>query len=449
MRGKLNQKDKGEDVSDVLDLLTQIAGLIFEAENPLRHATEIVRQIALSHKADISTLFVVEEGSTLVLKAGVASLRGEEIELPTNSYELDWSAKSEQDMENKGLTAFVAVSGEALSVESYEELVEKHPAHRGVWDQIIYPYGIRDPETGFGCFYGVPLRRSTKGHLRDTIIGVFKIERRMSKPKFTKEDHRVFDLVAAHLSLVLQASYRVQNRVFSDVTHAISGGLARTLLALDMCYAVANERERNIDEAFQYIEKNLPKAMGLLDKACRRLNAVLDASRDPDRMTEETLGRMWESIVSDVELKADRNIQESNVELDIQQPLTLNTKIRLRSMEFYDLSSILGNLLENAIRYARTGGPITVEFKVIVTAGKRQLAFRVADHGGGIPEDILRQVSDTHYNEIYRLPGTSGAKGTGLRRVFGLANLNDWKVKWEIENGSEFEVRTPDFRSSV
>jgi len=77
----------------------------------------------------------------------------------------------------------------------------------------------------------------------------------------------------------------------------------------------------------------------------------------------------------------------------------------------------------------------------------KQLVFRVWDMGPGIPRDVIKKAEATNYTELYRLPSISKTiQGTGLRRVFGLAKHNHWKVTYQIREGSIFEITTPDFQ---
>ena len=439
---------------DILDLLTKIAHLIFQTENPLSHAYEIVKQTATSQEADISTLFVVE-GSRLKLKGGVAYLNKREIELPkTHVYELDWNANDENAMKEKGLTGYVAISGKSMFVKSYDELVNisLHPSHTGKWDQTIYPDGLEHEKTGFQCLYAVPLGRSIEGNPKDTVMGVFKIERRKYRPVFSEQDKKMFDLVAAHLSLLLQAFYRAQNRVFSDVAHAIGGGLGRSYTTLTLCQEILNNKERDPAFVFSYLEKHLPGAIEMLNKAVQRLNLVLDASRDPDLIIEETVGHLWRSIVAEVELKANLKLDESKVVLNLHHPITNETKLKMRSLEYHDLSAILGNLLDNAIRHAETEKPVDVS--IVMEDQKisgqepavKELTFRVADNGRGIPPEKLQKLENTKYSDIHRLPGADRVSGgTGLRRVFGLVNYNKWRVSYNTKTGTSFDIITPNF----
>jgi signal transduction histidine kinase len=71
---------------------------------------------------------------------------------------------------------------------------------------------------------------------------------------------------------------------------------------------------------------------------------------------------------------------------------------------------ILGNLLDNALRYTKPGG--TVELHGRVDAGS--VHFEVRDAGAGLPEEELRRV----FERFYRAPGDD-TEGSGL----GLATV--------------------------
>jgi len=66
---------------------------------------------------------------------------------------------------------------------------------------------------------------------------------------------------------------------------------------------------------------------------------------------------------------------------------------------------MLGNLLDNAIRYTQQGGQVTVR----VTAGTNAVVLSVEDNGPGIPEQERERV----FERFYRVLGT-GTEGCGL-----------------------------------
>ncbi|MGH8621392.1 MAG: sensor histidine kinase, partial [Burkholderiales bacterium] len=66
---------------------------------------------------------------------------------------------------------------------------------------------------------------------------------------------------------------------------------------------------------------------------------------------------------------------------------------------------MLGNLLDNAIRYTQQGGQVTVR----VTVAPAAVSLSVEDNGPGIPEPERARV----FERFYRVLGT-GTEGCGL-----------------------------------
>lgn len=69
-------------------------------------------------------------------------------------------------------------------------------------------------------------------------------------------------------------------------------------------------------------------------------------------------------------------------------------------------AELIGNLLDNAIRYNRSGG--TVSVRLVDAAGGPLV--EIDDNGPGIPEHEREKVWD----RFYRIPGRNGVSGTGL-----------------------------------
>jgi signal transduction histidine kinase len=70
-----------------------------------------------------------------------------------------------------------------------------------------------------------------------------------------------------------------------------------------------------------------------------------------------------------------------------------------------ELRTLIGNLLENAVRYTGTGGVIDIS----VDRTNSAIVFEVRDTGPGIPEDVIDRV----FTRFVRLPGAE-AEGSGL-----------------------------------
>lgn len=105
------------------------------------------------------------------------------------------------------------------------------------------------------------------------------------------------------------------------------------------------------------------------------------------------------------------------------------------------LGEMLGNLIDNALRYTQPGGRVTVR----IIRDDSELHLEVEDNGPGIPAmereriferfyriegsgqqgsglglSIVREIAHRHHAEIYVLPGADGC-GTLMRVIFGIS----------------------------
>jgi two-component system phosphate regulon sensor histidine kinase PhoR len=113
------------------------------------------------------------------------------------------------------------------------------------------------------------------------------------------------------------------------------------------------------------------------------------------------------------------------------------------------LEQVLGNLIENAIKYGRQGGRVTVGARVVQGT---QAEVQVADDGPGIPTEALHRVFERFYRVDKARSREQGGTGLGLSIVKHLVQSHDGKVWAESELGRGaifyftiplFESRTP------
>lgn len=106
-----------------------------------------------------------------------------------------------------------------------------------------------------------------------------------------------------------------------------------------------------------------------------------------------------------------------------------------------ELTRVVRNLLDNAIRHTPPGG--TVE--VAVCGGEHHAEVSVLDGCGGIPAHDLDRVFDLAYRgDAARTPGTAGGAGLGLAIARGLVDVLDGDIAVRNEpGGCRFTVRLP------
>ncbi len=100
---------------------------------------------------------------------------------------------------------------------------------------------------------------------------------------------------------------------------------------------------------------------------------------------------------------------------------------------------MLYNLVENAIKYNRTDGTVTVSAK----REKNEVVLTVADTGNGIDESFRGQIFEPFFRVDKSRSRELGGVGLGLAMVREIVRVHDGKieVRGNEQNGTTFEVR--------
>ncbi len=106
-----------------------------------------------------------------------------------------------------------------------------------------------------------------------------------------------------------------------------------------------------------------------------------------------------------------------------------------------DLSLLVRNLLDNAVRYTKADGTIIAA----VAADNGSVVLRVSDTGSGIPSKDLTRVFERFYRVDRARSRETGGTGLGLAIVRHVAENHGGTVTVtsELGRGSTFEVRLP------
>ncbi len=106
-----------------------------------------------------------------------------------------------------------------------------------------------------------------------------------------------------------------------------------------------------------------------------------------------------------------------------------------------DLSLLVRNLLDNAIRNTRPGGRVDVE----VRADRGEVVLVVADTGVGIPTRDLDRIFERFYRVDRARSRETGGTRLGLSIVRHVIENHGGRIRVESElgRGTRFEVRLP------
>ena len=395
---------------------------------------QILADVAKSYEADISTLFRVSGDRTFLVLEAVYDNR-QKMEIKGDPYTLQWPDPDLDNRRGHGVTCWVAEHGEALFMPDLNSL-RSHPAYAGAgqWDGKLFPNNsVADRENGFGCFYAVPLSTGP-GLPRDTVIGVFKIERRRNRPVFDTHEMKAFDLAATSISRTLQqyqSTDTTLRRVLSEAAHILRGRLSDSRSVMEMCVKVLESEKPNVS----YVRSHLPNAESLLRASCARIERVLEAYRGNPSPSDFKLEAV---VAAAIEAGfADQNRCKVGWETPPE------TTIRLTSVQRYDLETVLLNLLRNADQHSKSTEP--VQLHVRTTSGGA-VEFRIIDQGVGLPPEKVERAKEAAKSGVQEeallvVRGT----GTGLRRVFHFAKEYDWAVVHDssVSRGTAFIITIP------
>lgn len=136
------------------------------------------------------------------------------------------------------------------------------------------------------------------------------------------------------------------------------------------------------------------------------INNILNASRYDRRhlklrLKEETMAHIYDAISDDMQLRA----RSQNRLLSVDLPTTLPTV----AADVTGIGEVLGNLIDNAIKYSHEGGAVNVT----AAATSDFVTVTVADQGIGMPDQVIGNLFHKFYRS-HRSRETVAGTGIGL-----------------------------------
>lgn len=220
---------------------------------------------------------------------------------------------------------------------------------------------------------------------------------------------------------------RQQNNFLLSITHELKSPLASIKLAMETLNRRALKPEQ--------VQRIATMSLEDVDRLERMVENILLASRmeDPNHHFEHLdfdLSACTRQVVDSLQ----RRYPAQLVQLETEAGLRLNG-------DELALSSVILNLVDNALKYSPSGSPVQVGLK---HSGER-LLLRVADRGPGIPDAEKTRV----FQRFYRIGNeeTRSSKGTGLGlfivQEIVRAHSGQIVLKDREGGGSVFEIALP------
>ena len=230
----------------------------------------------------------------------------------------------------------------------------------------------------------------------------------------------------------LEAANAAKDRLFAIISHDLrKPALAFRGITKKVKYLIQKEK---FETLFKYGNS--------LEKAAYSLNNLL--SNLLNWVLQQQAMLPYDPVPIDVEAEV-KEIYDLFQQMAADKGIDLEVAIPASTIAFADLNAfttIIRNLLDNAIKYTPVGGKIEVTSKKIADG----ILLRIADTGIGMDKTQIEKLFE--FDTKKSQEGTSGELGTGLglNLVWDLVKLNKGQIKVESQwnQGTTFEVLFPE-----
>jgi signal transduction histidine kinase/CheY-like chemotaxis protein len=168
------------------------------------------------------------------------------------------------------------------------------------------------------------------------------------------------------------------------------------------------------------------------------INDILDFTKlETDKIQLENRPANIRDLLSNIKNTYESLAKEKGLELTLDVDDKIGEVFEIDEMK---LAQILGNLINNAIKFTDNGSVGLAVKYLEDTADTARLKFNVIDTGVGIPEDFLGEIFDTFTQPKSVTTKKQGGSGLGLAIVKKLAALygSEVTIQTEIGKGSTF-----------
>ena len=226
-------------------------------------------------------------------------------------------------------------------------------------------------------------------------------------------------LVVMHDLTEIVKTDSVRRDFVANVSHELRTPLASIKA---MAETIVLRGRKNPEAAEEFGRKIMDEADRLTAISDDLLDLARIEANRPLQMEEFALLDVVQSVVSDLQAKAENKAIEVSVDIPGGLLITADRDA---------IYQILVNLVDNAIRYTRPGGSVTVSAE----STKAAVSIKVTDTGMGIPDDEQVRIFERFYRVDKGRSRESGGTGLGLSIVKHLVEAHGGKITVESTPG--------------
>jgi signal transduction histidine kinase len=226
---------------------------------------------------------------------------------------------------------------------------------------------------------------------------------------------------------------KLKTNFISNISHELRTPLAHMIGYIDLIK----------DNSLGPLTDDQAHAVNVLLKSYNRLHSLIDELLQFSMLSQGEMS-ISQTIISTEKL-IDKAISHAH-SLSLEKKVNLQINYLSKNIQVYadqdKISWVLGELIENGIKFNQEGGQVSVK----ISSQNGLVNFQVSDNGIGINEDLIEEI----FEPFHQLDGSStrrqGGTGIGLTLAKQIVEAHGSKLKVQsIKNkGTRFEFSLPE-----